>query len=531
MGPKNLEYNKDARAILLSGVNDLANAVKVTLGAKGRNVCIGNLYGNTPHNTKDGVTVAKNIRFKDMQKDMGAVMVKDVAIKTAETAGDGTTTATILAQSIITQGVEAIDAGANPIDIKKGIDQATLEVVKFIKSVSRPVNAGDERIRSVATISSNNDVVLGDIIAIARKQVGNDGEIYIQDSGTHETTVETVNGMRFERGFISPHFINIPDKNKCELMNPYIVFIDRKLTFVKELLPLLQMVSEEKRSLLIVCDDLADEALQTVLHNKNRGAVIVGAIKCPEIGIRRKMLMDDLATICGGVFITEDMGIKLDKIKKEQLGQANRVIIDRYSTLIAGGYSTDEKRAELVANIKGQIEDAQDNDEKEFLRSRLAKIQNGVAILKIGGVTPLEIEEKKDRIDDALRATKCAVEEGVVAGGGVTYLHGIIELNKFVIDNKDVKKGYEIVKKALASPFRQLLLNGGMEEKEIDFTYESIIEGKYGTGYNQKSEKIENLLECGVLDPTTVARVALENAASVSGMFLLTECIISDVAV
>jgi chaperonin GroEL len=528
MGPKNLTYSKDAREILLSGVTDLANAVKVTLGPKGRNVSIGNLYGNTPHNTKDGVTVAKNTRFKDMQKDMGAVMVKDAAIKTAEVAGDGTTTATIIAQSMISQGIAAIDEGANPMDIKRGIDKATAEVVEYIKSVAKPVDSGHANIRDIAIVSANHDVSLGQLIATARKQVGNDGEIYVQESGTHETSVEPVNGMRIERGFLSPHFINVPDKNKCELINPYILMIDRKLSYVKEIIPILTMVSEEKRSLLVICDDLADEALQTVLHNKTRGAIVICAIKCAEFGSRRKMVMDDLATMTGGTFITEDMGLKADKVRKEHLGQASRVVIDRYSSLIAGGFGGDSAREELAKNIKGQLADSTDDEEKAFLRGRLAKVQNGVAILKIGGVTPIEIEEKKDRVDDALRATRCAVEEGVVAGGGATYLQAIHKLNTTVNENKDIAKGYDIVKKAIAAPFRQMLTNGGSTPEQIDFNYESILAAKYGIGYNQNTENIEDLLKSGILDPAMVARVALQSAASISGTVLLTECVISD---
>lgn len=529
MGPKHLTYSKEAREILLSGVNDLANAVKVTLGPKGRNVSIGNLYGNTPHNTKDGVTVAKETRFKDMQKDMGAVMLKDVAIKTAEIAGDGTTTATILGQSMISQGITAINEGANPMDLKKGIDNATSEVVKFIKSVAKPVDSGHPSINDVAIVSANHDVPLGQLIAAARKQVGNDGEIYVQDSGTHETTFEPVNGMRIERGYISPLFINVADKNKCELINPYILMIDRKISYVKEILPLLNMVSEEKRSLLIICDDLADEALQTVLHNKNRGAIIIGAIKCAEVGARRKAIMDDLAVITGGTFITEDMGIKADRVKKEQLGQANRVLIDRYSTLIAGGFGSEDSRQTLVANIKGQLADVTDEEDKIFLRSRLAKAQNGVAILKVGGHTKMAIDEKKDRVDDALRATKCAVEEGVVAGGGATYLQAVHILNATVNSNKDVAKGYEIVKKAISAPFRQMLENGGKSPEEINAIYENILKEKYGMGYNQNSETIEDLTKVGILDPAMVARVALESASSIAGTMLLTECVISDV--
>jgi chaperonin GroEL len=335
--------------------------------------------------------------------------------------------------------------------------------------------------------------------------------------------------MRINRGLLTPHFINVPDKAKCELMNPYILMIDRKLMYLKDILPLLQLVSEEKRSLLIICDDLADEALATVLHNKNRGALIVGAIKCGEIGARRKMVMDDLATICGGTFITEDMGIKPEKVSITLLGQASRVSIDRHSTLIAGGFGDTSKVEELAGNIKSQLADTTDEDEKAFLRTRLAKVKNGVAILKIGGVTPIEIEEKKDRIDDALRATRCAVEEGVVAGGGATYLQAIHKLNTTVNENPDIAKGYEIVKKAIAAPFRQMLTNGGSTEKQIDFAYESILSAKYGIGYNQNTESVEDLLKAGVLDPAMVARVALESAASISGTVLLTECVISDV--
>lgn len=530
-----LSYSSEGREALLKGVKELAAAVKVTLGARGRTVAIGNVYGNTPHLTKDGVTVAKSIRLPNIENDMGAVMVKDAAIRTAETAGDGTTTACILAESIMEQGVAALGAGANPMDLKRGIDKAVTEVVSYIKSVAKKVDSSHADIKKIATISANNDEEIGSLIATAMKQVGNYGEIDTEDGNTYETTVEQLPGIGIERGFLSRHFINVPEKQTCTLINPYILYVDKKLSFVREIMPLLQMVSEEKRSLLIVSDDLSDEALQTVVMNKNRGALLVCAIKCPEFGVRRKIVMDDIATICGGIFITEDMGVKLDKTPKEtlfkKLGQAEKITITKDKTVIIGGKGDKEAVAGLIESIKVQLSETQDENEKPFLRTRLAKLTNGVATLRIGGVTEMEIKEKKDRIDDALCATRSAVEEGVVAGGGVTYLNAIRKLLVFTEKNKDVMEGINIVKKAIAAPFRQMLTNAGKSEAEIDFTYESIMakETKYGVGYNGKTEIIENLLDAGVLDPAKVARVALENAASIAGTFLTTEAVISPI--
>lgn len=531
---KNLAYGKEGRKKMLEGVNDMANAIKATMGAKGRNVIIGNLYGNTPKSTKDGVSVAREIVFKDMVKDMGAVLIKDVAIRTSETSGDGTTCASVLAQSIINLGVKQIDKGANPMDIKKGIDLAVSQVVKYVQSVSLKVDSDHGSIKNVASISANNNDEIGQLIADAIRQTGNEGEIIVEPSNSYDTTVEKVDGLQIAKGFLSPHFINQAGKAKCQLDNPYILFFDRKITAIREIMPLLEQTNKEGRELLIFCDDLADEALATIVMNKNRGALKICAVKLPEFGIKRKQVMDDVAIITGGTFITEDMGIKLDRVKIPMLGQCDKVIIDKDKTLIVGGKGNPEKIGELAVNLKSQIEEAGDND-KQFLKNRLSKVLNGVAILKIGGVTEIAIKEKSDLIDDALQATKSAIEEGIVSGGGSTFLKAV-DCIKYPIDSsRDFKKGMDIIKVAITQPFRQILTNAGVSAKRplfsdspIDRYIHEVQNVVYGYGYNVKTEKVENLLASGIIDPCKVLRCSLENAASVATTFLLTEVVISE---
>lgn len=524
---KKLSYGAAGRAQLMAGVDALADAVQVTLGAKGRNVILVNWQRDGSHITKDGVTVAKSVEFPGFVKNAGAMMVKDVAIRAAEQAGDGTTTATVLARSIIKQGMAAIDAGANPMDIKKGIDAAVLEVVKYIKEVSKQVKTDQEQVKQVATISANGDTEIGEIIAKAFAMVGgNDGEIIVENSPTVHTTLEHVNGFRFDRGFISPHFINTKGKLKCELVNPVILFFDKHIMAIREIFNILEKVIKANRSLLIVCDDCTDEALKTLIMNKHEGRIKICIVQMPEFGVRRAKVVGDMATLTGGRFFNEATGKAIKDITLEDLGSCEKIVVDQNKTIIIGAKAKDKAEA-LAAEIKSQIDDAEDEHEKEFLRSHLAKVNNGVAILRVGGYSEVEIKEKKDRIDDSLCATSSALEEGIIAGGGSTYIKAIDKLLMIQHPNKDINTGYNIVKKAIAEPFHQILKNAGIEEPERKTVYESIVSGDYGIGYNVVSEKVENLLKTGVIDTAKVARVALESAGSIGGTFITTECVIA----
>ncbi len=523
-----IDYGKDGRALLLEGVNDLANAVKVTLGAMGRNVAIGNVYGNTPDMTKDGVTVAKKIKFPDPIKNMGATMVQDVAIRAGKNAGDGTTTATVLAQSIIVQGMAAVDEGGNPMDIKKGIEAATLEVVAYINDVATKANSDHENIKHIATVSANNDAEIGELIAKAIKEVGgNDGVILVENASGFKTTVERVDGFQLDRGFITPHFINVKDKNKCELQNPLIFFYDKHISTIREILPILEKVTKANRSLLIICDDLSDEALTVLVKNNYSGALKVAAIQLPEFGVKRLQIINDIAKLTNGKFFDEAIGKTASTIQLTDFGTCEKVTIDIEKTVLTGLPSTKEKIAELAENIKGKIADNENEQEKEFLKSHLSRVINGVAVLRVGGVSEPEIKEKKDRIDDALCATRSALEEGIIAGGGCTYLKAVERLITTTNPNKDFMKGYEIVKRAIAAPFHQILENAGISEDIRKGYYEEIIAGKYGIGFNVKTNKIEDMIGSGIIDPAKVARVALESAASIGGLFITTECVIS----
>ena len=544
---KKLIYGSEAREKLLEGVNDNANAVKATMGAKGRNVLIGNVYGNTPISSKDGVTVSKSIQFKDMEKDMGSVLIKDVCKRTNETSGDGTTCSAVLAQSIINLGVNAIDKGANPQEIKKGVDLAVTQVVKYVKSISKKVDSNNADIKHIATISANNNEEIGKLIAEAVMQTGNEGKIIVEPSSSYETILEKVEGLQVNKGFLSPYFVNKQDKEKCEFINPYILLCDTHIQSAKEVLPLIEDIVKSGRPLLIFCDDLSDEGLQFIVSNVVAKRLNVCVVKCEEFGSNRKQIMDDVATVTGGIFITEATGIKLSKVKLVQdsnsknvkefsyLGQADKVIVDKDKTLIIGGKGGQEKIAELAKNLQSQLK-TEGGGDNQFLKTRLAKILNGVAILRIGGVSEIEIGEKSDLIDDALQATKSAIEEGIVAGGGSTFIKAIEHIKYPLNANKDLKKGMDIIAEAIAQPFRQILINAGYSDSGRIFS-QSPIEGfieeikrtAYGYGMNIKTDKMENLLTSGIIDPTKVLRCALENSASVAGTFLLTEVVISDI--
>lgn len=519
---KNVIFGSDGRKKLTKGVNILGDAVKVTLGAKGRNVVIGNNFGS-PHITKDGVTVAKSIELEDPIENMGASLIKEVASKTVDIAGDGTTTATLLAQAMINSGLKAVESGANPMDLKKGIERATNKTIEIIKSFSKDVSDNDT-LKQIASISANNDNYIGQLISDAVSKVGRDGLITVEESKSHETTIEVVEGMKIDRGYLSPYFVTDSGKMIAELINPYILLYDKKISSMKDILHILEKVAQAQRPLLIIAEDLDGEALATLVVNKLRGTLNVCAIKSPEFGDNRKLVMDDIAALVGGTCISEEKGLKLESADLTTLGSAGKITISKDSCIIVSGAGIKEEIQSRCNQIKVQLEKSESDYDKEKLKGRLAKLLNGVAVLKIGGVTETEIKEKKDRIDDALCATRSAVEEGFVAGGGVSYLFAISKL-EVNYENDDEKIGGNIVKKALEAPFRQILKNGGIEASEH---ISSILKADYGIGYNVKSNKVENLFETGVIDPTKVVRVALENASSIAAIFLTTECIISE---
>jgi len=522
MAGKEIKYNIEARDLLKRGVDQLANAVKVTLGPKGRNVVIDKKFG-APQVTKDGVTVAKEIDLIDKFENMGAQMVKEVASKTADKAGDGTTTATVLAQSIYTVGLKNVTAGANPMDLKRGIDKAVLKVVESLKRQSKSVGENNKNIEQVAKISANNDAEIGKLIASAMDKVKKDGVITVEEAKGTDTTVEIVEGMQFDRGYISPYFVTNPDKMEAVLENPVILIHDKKISSMKDILPILEFVAQNGRQLLIIAEELEGEALATLVVNKLRGTLKIAAVKAPGFGDRRKEMLEDIAILTGGTVITEERGRKLESATIEDLGKAEKVSIDKDTTTIVNGAGDKAKIVERVNQIKIQIADTKSDYDREKLQERLAKLSGGVAVLYVGAASEVEMKEKKDRVDDALHATRAAVEEGIIPGGGVAYIRAITDLEGMTGDNLDETTGITIVKRALEEPLRQIVTNAGLEGSVI---VNNIKAGKGDYGFNAQTEKYENFFEAGVIDPTKVARIALENAASIAGMLLTTECVI-----
>ena len=519
-------FDIEARNKMKKGVDTLANAVKVTLGPKGRNVVIEKKFG-APQVTKDGVTVAKEIELEDPIENMGAQMVKEVASKTADIAGDGTTTATVLAQSIISEGLKMVAAGANPMDLKRGIDKAVSLVVASLKAQSQAVGSDSKKIQQVATISANNDETIGKLIAEAFTKVGKEGVITVEEAKGTDTTSDIVEGMQFDRGYISPYFVTNSEKMQAELQNPYILIYDKKISTMKDILPVLEAVAKSGRPLLIIAEDLEGEALATLVVNKLRGTIKVAAVKAPGFGDRRKEMLTDIAILTKGEVISEELGSKLEDVQLESLGQASSVTIDKDNTTIVGGKG--EKKAILgrVEQIKAQIKNTSSDYDKEKLQERLAKLAGGVAVLYIGAATEVEMKEKKDRVDDALHATRAAVEEGIVPGGGVAYIRAIASLDPKVKGQiADEQTGMAIVRRALEEPIRILTANAGIDGSIV---VQKIKEGKGDFGFNARTEEYENsMLKAGIIDPTKVSRVALENAASIAGMLLTTECVIAD---
>ncbi|MBR6659194.1 MAG: chaperonin GroEL [Paludibacteraceae bacterium] len=521
---KEIKYDMEARDLLKKGVDELANAVKVTLGPKGRNVIIEKKFG-APHITKDGVSVAKEIELSDPYENMGAQMVKEVASKTGDDAGDGTTTATILAQAIINVGLKNVTAGANPMDLKRGIDKAVAKVVESIKSQSKEVGDDYNKIEQVATISANNDNEIGKLIADAMAKVKKEGVITVEEAKGMETTVDIVEGMQFDRGYLSPYFVTNTEKMEVEFDNPFILIHDKKISSLKEILPILEATAQAGRPLLIIAEDIDGEALTTLVVNRLRGALKVCAVKAPGFGDRRKEMLEDIAILTGGLVVTEEKGIKLENATIEMLGTAEKVTINKDNTTIVNGAGAKEAIAERVAQIKAQIEATKSDYDREKLQERLAKLAGGVAVLYVGAPSEVEMKEKKDRVDDALSATRAAVEEGIVPGGGVTYIRAIESLNGLKGANEDETTGIEIIKRAIEEPLRQIITNAG---KEGAVYVQKVKEGKGDYGYNARNEQFENFFEVGVIDPAKVTRVALENAASIAGMMLTTECVIAE---
>lgn len=521
---KEIKFNIDARDELKKGVDALANAVKVTLGPKGRNVIIEKKFG-APHITKDGVSVAKEIELEDSFQNMGAQLVKEVASKTGDDAGDGTTTATVLAQSIVNVGLKNVTAGANPMDLKRGIDKAVAKVVESIKSQSEEVGDDFEKIESVARISANNDSEIGQLIAEAMKKVKKEGVITVEEAKGTDTTVEIVEGMQFDRGYISPYFVTNTEKMECEMENPYILIFDKKISSLKEMLPILEATAQSGRPLLIIAEDVDSEALATLVVNRLRGSLKICAVKAPGFGDRRKEMLEDIAVLTGGVVISEEKGLKLDGATIDMLGRAEKVTVDKENTTIVNGLGNKDAIASRVAQIKAQIEKTTSDYDREKLQERLAKLAGGVAVLYIGAASEVEMKEKKDRVDDALSATRAAIAEGIVPGGGVAYIRAIPSLEGMKGDNDDETTGIEIVKRAIEEPLRQIVDNAGVEGAVV---VQKVKDGKDDFGYNARTNTYENFFAAGVIDPAKVTRVALENAASIAGMFLTTECVIAD---
>jgi chaperonin GroEL len=521
---KQLFFDIEARNRMKKGVDVLANAVKVTLGPKGRNVVIEKKFG-APAVTKDGVTVAKEIELEDPIENMGAQMVKEVASKTADIAGDGTTTATVLAQSIISEGLKMVAAGANPMDLKRGIEKAVNKVVENLKSQSQAVGNDSSKIQQVAAISANNDAEIGKLIAEAMKKVGKEGVITVEEARGTETGIEVVEGMQFDRGYISPYFVTNSEKMEAELENPYILIYDKKISNMKDILHILEKVAQGGRPLLIIAEDLEGEALATLVVNKLRGTLKVAAVKAPGFGDRRKEMLEDIARLTDGTVISEEQGYKLEGATLESLGRATSITIDKDNTTIVGGKGKKDQINARINQIKAQIETTTSDYDKEKLQERLAKLSGGVAVLNVGAATEMEMKEKKDRVDDALHATRAAVEEGIVPGGGVAFIRAIEALDKFKGANEDETTGAAIVRRALEEPLRQIVENAGIEGSIV---VQKVKEGKGDFGFNARTEVYENLLKAGVIDPTKVTRIALENAASIAGMLLTTECVVAD---
>lgn len=521
---KEIKYNVEARELLKEGVDALANAVKVTLGPKGRNVIIDKKFG-APQITKDGVTVAKEIELDDPFANMGAQMVKEVASKTNDDAGDGTTTATVLAQSIITVGLKNVTAGANPMDLKRGIDKAVIAVVENLRKQSQEVGGDINKIEQVATISANNDSYIGKLIAEAMSKVNKEGVITVEEAKGTETHVDVVEGMQFDRGYISPYFMTDSEKMEAVMERPYVLITDKKISTMKELMKILEPVAQNGRSLVVIAEDVDGEALAALVVNKLRGTLKIAAVKAPGFGDRRKEMLEDIAILTGATVISEEKGIKLEQATIEMLGSAEKISINKESTTIVDGIGAKEAIAARVGQIRNQIAISTSDYDKEKLAERLAKLAGGVAVLYVGAATEVEMKEKKDRVDDALAATRAAVEEGIIPGGGVAYIRAVSALDQLKGDNEDETTGIQIVKRAIEEPLRQIVENAGGEGSVV---VNKVKEGKGAFGYNARTDVYEDLLKAGIIDPTKVARVALENAASIAAMFLTTECVLAE---
>ncbi len=521
---KEIKFDIEARDLLKRGVDELANAVKVTLGPKGRNVVIEKKFG-APQITKDGVTVAKEIELSDSYANMGAQLVKEVAAKTGDDAGDGTTTATVLAQSLIGVGIKNVTAGANPMELKSGIDKAVKKVVESIKAQAKKIGDDNQKIEQIARISANNDEEIGRLIAEAMEKVGREGVITVEEAKGTETTVEVVEGMQFDRGYISPYFVTNTEKMEAELENPYILIHDKKVSVMKDILPVLEQTAQSGRPLLIIAEDVDGEALATLVVNRLRGSLKVAAVKAPGFGDRRKEILQDIAVLTGGTVISEETGLKLENATMEMLGSAEKVTIDKENTTVVNGAGDKDAIQARAAQIKAQIANTTSDYDREKLQERLAKIAGGVAVLYVGAASEIEMKEKKDRVDDALSATRAAVEEGIVPGGGVAYIRAIAVLEGLKGETDDETTGIEIVKRAIEEPLRQIVYNAG---KEGAVVVQRVSEGKDDFGYNARTDEYQNFFAAGVIDPAKVTRIALENAASIAGMFLTTECVLVD---
>jgi chaperonin GroEL len=519
---KQIYFGTEARSALKNGVDALANAVKVTLGPKGRNVVISKSYGS-PSITKDGVTVAKEVELKNPAENIGAQMVKEVASKTADLAGDGTTTATVLAQAILTVGLKNVTAGANPMDLKKGIDLAVTKVIHELKKQSKQIGDNFQLIEQIATVSANGDTIIGKLIAEAVKTVGKEGVITVEEAKGMDTSVKVVEGMQLDRGYISPYFVTNSEKMEAQFENPYVLLYDKKISGIKDLLPILEKVSQAGKPLLIIAEDVDSDALSTLVVNKLRGSLKIVAIKAPGFGDRRKELLQDIAIMIGGTVISEETGLKLESTELKSLGTVEKLIVDKDTTTLVNGSGVKQKITARIKQLKAQIESTSSDYDKEKLQERLAKLSGGVAVLYIGAATEVEMKEKKDRVDDALSATKAAVEEGIVPGGGVAFIRAITVLESLKGENEDQDIGISIIKKALEEPLRQIVRNAGLSGSVI---IEKIKAGKGDYGFNARNEQYENLYESGVIDPAKVTRIAIENAASIAGLMLTTECLI-----
>lgn len=521
---KDIKYNMDARDLLKKGVDQLANAVKVTLGPKGRNVVIEKKFG-APQITKDGVTVAKEVELENKFENTGAQLVKSVASKTGDDAGDGTTTATILTQAIVTEGLKNVTAGANPMDLKRGIDKAVAAVVAFIKDHAEQVDDNYDKIEQVATVSANNDAEIGKLLADAMRKVSKDGVITIEESKSRDTNIGVVEGMQFDRGYLSGYFMTDADKMECVMDNPYILLYDKKISNLKEFLPILQPAAESGRPLLVLAEDVDSEALTTLVVNRLRGGLKICAVKAPGFGDRRKAMLEDIAVLTGGVVISEEKGLKLEQATLEMLGSADKVTVTKDNTTIVNGHGEKANIQDRVAQIKNEIENTKSSYDKEKLQERLAKLAGGVAVLYVGANSEVEMKEKKDRVDDALCATRAAIEEGIVAGGGTTYIRALEALKDMKGDNTDETTGIRIVERAIEEPLRQIVANAGGEGSVV---VNKVREGEGDFGYNARKDVYEDMRQAGIVDPAKVERVALENAASIAGLFLTTECVLVD---